>query len=531
MQAQTGAKTVTQTPAQIVTQAPAQPQAATQSSPADQPVYTLQANSRLILTDVTVSDRNGSPVHNLPSSAFHVFDGNKPQEIASFEEHTGQTPAPVPDTAASPRAKGVYSNDFLLHAPPVLNIIVLDITNLELEDQMYLSYELAKYLNNVPAGEMLAVYERGGPVSVLLQPFTADKGLLLAAVHRGLPRFPPRGAIYMSDFDTLQQIAKYLADLPGRKNVLWFSGGSTLYLNPDPTQYQEIAPMRRVYDVLEAGRIAVYPIDARGLTVAFGSRATIQSFQHGRMSEVAEATGGRAFYNNNGLHQAAARITSTGGDFYSLTYSPRGYKEDKKWHKVRVALDLPGYTLSYRRGYFADGINAQPRSRRSLTRQLADGSTGTAQASPLTTPIVFQARVLPTSDPANILPATKLTRADPEPKLKRGAIPYSIEYSVPADSLTVRAAADGKKVMNVVVAAFAFSQEGLVIDQHVQRMILNLNEENFRRNPHVDVPLDMHLQLTKGEVYLMLAVVDEGSGRSGNLQISMQVPASGKLEK
>ncbi len=493
--------------------------------------YTLHTNSRLVLTDVTVTDRNGNPVHHLPASAFHIVEGKTPEEIASFEEHVSVPPRPVAASSAAAPAKGVYSNNFLLHAPPVLNIIVLDITNLELEDQMYLSYQLTRFLKAMPEGEMLAIYERGGPVSVLVQSFTSDRNLLLSAVHRALPRFPPRGAIYLNDIDTLQQISNYLGDLPGRKNVLWFSGGSTLYLLPDATRFEDAGAWRRVYDSLEANRIAVYPIDARGLTIVFGIGSIIQNAQHSSMSEVAEATGGRAFYNNNGLEQMAAKITSTGGDFYTLTYSPHNYQEDRKWHKVHITLSNDGasYTLSYRRGYFADGVNTNPsRPAGPLTRILAGGNKVTDQPSAHTTPIVFEARVVPTADLAS---GPEPAPGPPNGKPKKGAIPYSIHYSVPADDLTLTTDASGKSTMSVVAAAFAFNQGGSIVDRHLQRITVTVNQAKLRLNPHIDIPLDQQLQLAKGEMYLILALVDESSGRTGNLQIAMQVPAPAKPKR
>ena len=527
----------------IHAQAPTAPAAA-----ANQPGYTIHTGSRLVLTDVTVTDRAGNPVHNLPSSAFHIFDGNVPQSTSSFEEHTAalnKELAPIVPATDITKPKGVYTNDFLLHAPPVLNIIVLDIVNIRIEDQMYLSYQLTQYLKSLPPGEMLAIYERGGPVTVLLQGFTSDRGLLLAAIHRGLPHFPPFGAMYMSDFETLHQLATYLGDLPGRKNLLWFSGGSTLFLQPDATQFQDVAAMRRIYDSLEANRIAVYPIDARGLTVdgdgGFLSRSNTNAVypsgmlgQHALMSEVAEATGGRAFFNNNGLKEAAAHITSTGGDYYTLTYSPRDYKEDKKWHKVKITLDSTDspYTLSYRRGYFADGYNRPAvNSARSVTHLFDNGSTGTDQPAAHATPIVFEARVLPTSELARPAPVPPSSSSGSKPsKPRRGAIPYSIHYDVPAQSLTVTSTPD-KKTMEVVVAAFAFNQAGSVVDHRAQRVAITINEEQLRLHPHAEVPFDLDLQLSKGEIYLMLAVVDQASGRSGNIQTTVDVSAAPKPGK
>lgn len=501
-------------------------QAQTQSSPAPSlpPAYTLHANTRLVLTDVTVTDRNGDPVHGLPRSAFHITEGKRDEDIASFEEHRGLPDAPVAAVANVPAENGVYNNEFLLHAPPVLNVLVIDITNIAIEDQMYLNFEITQFLNNLPPGQMLAIYGRSGPASVLLQNFTADRNLLVAALHREIPRFPPRGPEYLSDVATLEQIARYLGDLPGRKNVLWFTGGSTLFLRPDASPFQDTASLRRVYDELEANRIAVYPIDARGLTVS-SARGMFE--QHALMNDVAEATGGRAFYNNNGLRQIAAKVTTTGADFYTLTYIPHNYEEDKKWHKVRITLDGPAYTLSYRRGYFADGVNTSPeRGTGSVAVLAANGSTSSAQIGSRTSPIVFRARILPMpGDSAAAGVSSQETK--PPRKPKKGAMPYSVHYTIPADSLTV-ASAGGRAAIQVLLAAFAFNQDGSVVDRHLQRVTVNVNEANLRRDPHGEVPLDQQLQLVKGDMYIVLAILDEASGRSGNLQVAMRIAAPPK---
>jgi hypothetical protein len=51
---------------------------------------TFQANFRVVLTDVTVTDRKGDPVRGLKASDFHVFDNSKPEEIAPSRS-TGST--------------------------------------------------------------------------------------------------------------------------------------------------------------------------------------------------------------------------------------------------------------------------------------------------------------------------------------------------------------------------------------------------------------------------------------------------------
>ena len=238
--------------------AQSQEQSAAQT-PTDQSTYSFHTYTRVVLTDVTVTDANGNPVHGLAQSVFRIFDNKQPQAIASFEEHAGIGAASIRSTSAA----GVYSNDYLLHLPLVLNIVLIDIGNLEMADQMYLNYELTKFLNEQPEGQPLAIYLRAGSGCFLVQNFTSDRKLLLDAVQKAIPRFPPHEREYLTDFDTLHQIVVSLRQLPGRKNVLWFSGGSTSFLMPDAIPVQDAA-WRNLYDELDQERIAIYPIDARG---------------------------------------------------------------------------------------------------------------------------------------------------------------------------------------------------------------------------------------------------------------------------
>ncbi len=491
--------------------------ASAQSQPSANQPYTIQISSRVVLTDVTVIDRNGNPVHGLPESAFRIFDNNKPQTIASFEEHTG-TPAVKMEPASAP--SGVYSNDYLLHLPPVLNVVIIDIANLEIADQMYLNYELTKFFEEQPDGQPLAIYLRAGNGCFLVQNFTSDRALLLAALHKAIPRFPPTGREYLSDIDTLRQMATYLSQLPGRKNILWFSGGSTLYLRDDGESYYDSVMWRELYDELEQERIAVYPIDARGLT----TYSNISMFgQQSLMNETARATGGQAFYNNNGLKEITDHVLNSDGSFYTLTYSPHDLHFDNKWHQVRMTLNEEGYHLSYRRGYFADGSPGgaeHPQKTNVRTRLLPDGEKVQLPAM-RSLPIIFQARVLPASDPA-IDSAHKLAVSIPVPPPKKGSVPLSIRYSLPLDAFTQQTV-DGKPEVVFGVAAVVLNRDGRAVDRHAERVTMSLNEDAARLHPNAPLAFDQRLNLKKDDQYLYLAVWDTTSGRLGTLQIPLQV--------
>ena len=53
------------------------------------PEATLHINSRAVLVDVLVTDRNGAPVKGLKQNAFTIDEQGKPQTISFFEEHAG----------------------------------------------------------------------------------------------------------------------------------------------------------------------------------------------------------------------------------------------------------------------------------------------------------------------------------------------------------------------------------------------------------------------------------------------------------
>ena len=489
--------------------------------PPSQP-YTIQANARVVLTDVTVTDKNGNPVHGLPESAFQVFDNNKPQTISSFEEHS-DTPVKI-EMEPVAAAKGVYSNDYLEHLPPVISVIIIDIANLDVPEQMYLYSELTRFFKTQPLVQPLAIYLRAGNGCFLVQNFTTDRALLLAAVRKAIPRIPPTGREYLSDIDTMYQIAGYLSQLPGRKNVLWFSGGSTFYLREDADLYEDPQVWRDLYDLLEAERIAVYPIDARGLTTSF--RRSMWN-QDALMNETAIATGGQAFYNNNGLKEITNHVLNSDGSFYTLTYSPQDFHFDNKWHKVRVKLNVDGYHLSYRRGYFADGSpggEQQPQETKTRTRLLPNGEK-VELPDRGSLPIIFQARVLLVSDPQVAAePIQDVIQASPP---KKGAVPYSIRYDLPVSSLTEQNINGEPKVV-FGVAAVVLNGEGRAVDTHAERVTLTLNEDVIRRNPDAPLIFDQRLNFKKEDQYLYLALWDMASGRLGTLQVPLQVPKPGK---
>ena len=483
-------------------------QAPDSQTPPKQGGYVFHANTREVLTDVTVTDNDGNPVHGLSRSAFHIFDNNRPEQLESFEEHAG-TQATLAATSASPNT---FSNAYLLHPPPSISVVLLDTTTIDIVDQMFLNQELTKFVKALPANQSLAIYERASDGTILLQNFTSDHNLLLTAIHRAIPHLGQVGSWYPSDFATLQQIAIFLGQVPGRKNVLWFAGGSNLFLRPDPTGLPSSQFLREVYDELETERIALYPIDARGLTADIRPGMTEQ---HMLMADMAEATGGQASYNNSGLAQIASRVVDTDADFYTLTYRPDDLKANNKWHKVKIAVDGGPYHLSYRRGYFDDGRGTSTPSRNSRTVLRAHGESFLAPDRH-SEPIIFEARLLPSiaTQSANTTQSSAAAQAP-----KRNELTYGLHYSVPLEAFT-RQVVNGETKISFGAAILAFNHFGRLTGHVAQKLTFTLNAEELKADV-TKLGFVQQINLPKGEDYLYIALWNMSNGRLGTLQLPL----------
>jgi VWFA-related protein len=507
-------------------------------TPSEQsPALTLRAETRIVLADITVTDRHGNAVHNLTAAEFHVFDNNQPQHIASFEEHNAERTSTTTDNQ---------------QLPPVLNVVLLDTTNLELPDQMYLHIQLTRFIKALRPGQPIAIFARHGDYTTLVQPFTDVHSLLQAAVDRAIPRILVAGREYRSDADTLRQIGIYLRQVPGRKNILWFSGGSTAYLldglaaltaptpmGPPPNSAQAAATqaatspstplatpsigegmdtLREVYDELEAARIAIYPIDARSLTtegdVALGPQQT-------QMTQTADATGGEAILNRNSLALAAAHILSTDSSSYTLTWSPQNFHYDGKRHNIRITMRDRDLHLSYRRGYFADKPHPLPPSQHKLSILLADDPKQVTAPDLRSNPLLFEASAHPASESSAA--NEEFVPLRPAARAAKGTTAFHVDYSLSTAGL-LPAQVDGASRATIIFAAIALDSNGERIGQTLDRVRFSLTPDSPPRKLQVEQQID----LPKGGSFLALAIWDPVGGRIGTLQIPVSVAAKSK---
>lgn len=564
-------------------QAPQQQPAANNETP-------LQQTVRNVLVDVTVTDKSGQPVHGLTEDQFQILDNGARQKIAFFEEHHA---APSVAAAAQPIApqesKDVYTNagETPNHGPAL--VLLLDALNTPGADQMNVRMAILNTLRQIPAGTPVAVFTLDERLR-MIQGFSSDTNTLISALdqvaawqkqsrlsddkgtdsyfdsmpdvfakggvdynkayaaigikatlvaHEQALRIRERNDITLS---ALRSIAAYLAPLPGRKNLLWFSGAFPLSTRPvGQTELlhvevaQDFTPeMRHIGDLLSQARVAIYPVDAAGLSTPtmfisdqpasaplknsnalpnqvlnqYRDEAVNNVSVHGAMNEIASDTGGRAFYGTNNLGIALRDVSQTGGDYYTIAYSPTDRKFDGKYHKVSVKLDAHNLTTIYRRGYFADdpstsGVASLPQPSR-IGALLMHGAPGDNA-------IVFHLHVAP----APVQSATAKT------------ILYTVNWKIDENNISFTQLPDGSRHGKIDLALMAYDENGNLAGKLDNSASLQLTAAQYQNFLASGLPFEQQISLPLGMVHLRVVVVDHANQNAGATEIPLFVASPG----
>ena len=395
------AATPPSTPAPAASSAPASPQQPSSS------VTTLSVTTREILLDVLVTDATGHPVTGLQASDFKVTEEGDPQVVKSLEEHHPMSAAEVAKLKSGPTLPPNTFTNFT----PVANtnastVILLDALDTPITAQMFLRGQLIAYLKNMQPGASIAIFQLGTEMR-LVQGFSSDRQALLAGAEskRDMPSLqkPIRGT--PEEYrrvkreilrDGLQTMGRYLAAFPGRKNLIWFTGEVPLTIfgtglgNPFKDSFRVVGGLDDINDLADAltlSRVAVYPIDTRGLQTdpqfdvsAKGRPSTNprhgfearQAWNQFDLEDVATSTGGKAYYNTNGLKETIAEIVNNGSNYYTLAYSTTNNTWDGRFRTIKVTVDRAGMNLQHRRGYYAiNRDEVEQRQLAALQRRLA----------------------------------------------------------------------------------------------------------------------------------------------------------------
>jgi VWFA-related protein len=162
--------------------APILPRAFAQE-PGPPPDLTIRSTTRVVVLDAIVTDNKSEPVGGLASSDFTILEDGKPQKISFFSyESPTQTKTATPPPPLRP---GVFTNDPQYHASAgPLVIILMDGLNTPVEQGLAVRQQIVKYLTNLKVSNSGAAVLALGNDLTVLQDFTTDPGLLLAAAGK-----------------------------------------------------------------------------------------------------------------------------------------------------------------------------------------------------------------------------------------------------------------------------------------------------------------------------------------------------------
>src|ERR1017187_4755664 len=414
----------------------------------------IQGGTRVVLVNVVAKDKHGKPVADLTRDDFVLRDNGQEEKIALFAlEEASQTATPVPGSPA----RLTFTNR---PAPGIaaVTVFLFDELNTKLTDQELAKKDFVRYLRELPADSRAAVFVLGDSLS-LLHDFSQDMASLLAATEKHKNRVnpevdaataPPASANsltgdqkttaqwdsfmqssnqpYVDYSETvratrtaaaLETIAGHLQGIPGRKTLVWISGGFPIQLglrnsvdsipqsNPNARQSggssgrggkgggrsgggsapnsasnsstaslatTELpgaglsfeSDVARAIRALNEADVAVYPVDARDVTVAAAFQADRSSmgkrskpakafsgpdFNYETLETLAVETGGQAFHHINDLSAAIREAAGDARVSYSLAFSPAAGTLDDTYHRLEVTVKRPGVKLRYRPGY------------------------------------------------------------------------------------------------------------------------------------------------------------------------------------
>lgn len=513
---------------------------------------TFKVNSRLVVVDVVANDSGGKPIREMKSKDFAVIEDGKPQSIVAFEEHSAEA-TPKTNAAEVHLGANEYTNYLTRTDSDALTVLLLDSLNGSQQDLTFGKRELLNYIKNLPRGKKIALYNLGAQLR-LVQNFTDDSDVLIAAAQKlsaksssvyannkdvsatvaelrqsGLAKNPrvfrsmleTLGEDYQAKEDTrsldsleaLTQLARALAVVPGRKNLIWISAGFPF----DPQR--DAARLQKISALLAVSRIAVYPVDVRGVqamsatgetssTELFGSREAYET-SSGQYQEnlsvvetlqtTAQLTGGHAYVNRNDVHKAIGDAADSSASYYTVAYRSSNNDWNGKYRKITIKSTRAGARLLYRNGYYAvvDPLN---------TTESPDQAVALAmqEDAPNATQFIFKTRVVPPSQAGK---------------------PILIDMLIDAHDLSVVTSGD-TRIPEVQFVGVAWDGNGKQAANFSATFKEPISNERWQTMMRTGIQLHRELTLPAGSFQLRLGVVDRRANRVGTLDVPVTIPAT-----
>jgi VWFA-related protein len=530
--------------------------------------------TELVLIPTVISDKSGNHITGLKKEDFTVLENGAEQQIATFEEIRSE-----PRTLLRLSNPNQFSN-FVADQPSTsrITLIVLDFINTPFMAQAAGRQELLKYLTqSVDAREPTALYTLTRTGLEAIHDFTTDPRVLVAALHNvkgdayemvdspeevesitgtaspdgsaGAPSaatttsktsgqagvqaeaarlqamlgdaelnfqsFEQRLAITYT-LDGMQQIAQALTGYPGRKSVIWASGGFPFSVSDNSIQLtpagrddlSDVLPMyEHTWQLLNDAQISLYPVDIKGLQVVtmpsvsvgkpgknYGSHAMLKQLDtQSTLQMFASMTGGRAYFNSNDLVKGFREAVSDSSQYYMLGYYLDHSNTKPGWRKLTVRVKRDHAEVRARNGFFVTNATVNPDNTRN-----ADISSALLSH-------------LDCTSLALVAQWGKIELAkDPGQK----HINYEIHLSRDADVINE----PDHNHLVLDIAALAFTPDGKRLGQPVgQKIDVHLSPEKLAAIRKQGLVFRDAMDLTPGGYTVRFVVRDDFTGRTGSV--------------
>jgi VWFA-related protein len=337
--------------------------------------------------------------------------------------------------------------------------------------------------------------------------------------------------------DALNSLGRYLAGYPGRKNLVWVSETFPFSIVLDKITSQNNRDFSREVaatgSLLSNAQIAIYPVDAKALggnsdfsvgkdPNPIGNPATISTTlndeagkvmnreaedrmaSRSTMNDLAEKTGGKAYYNTNNIENAVRRSIEDGSTYYTLGYYPENKTWDGKFRRITLKVARPGVKLHYRAGYYA--VEPESYARLDQAEKTSELAKAMSLDFPASTALLFQAMVVPPSSTTG----NKVL----------------VNYAVDPRGLTFDLGNDGLQHASVDCAVIVYSANGEPVKSLSNTMIAALKPEEYQRVQQKSFPCRQIFDLAPGEYLFRLGVRDGHTGTLGTLNAPVTIPPS-----
>ena len=309
-------------------------------------------------------------------------------------------------------------------------------------------------------------------------------------------------------FSTIDALLRRMAQLPGQRTIVLVSSG---FMNSD-LLWQESELMERAVHA----NVVINTMDARGLytsSIDASQPGYTDPHTSGRLeqyhiaeqdmnqvvlADIADATGGKFFHNNNDLQEGFRRLAAPPEVSYLLAFAPQGLKLDGGYHSLKVKLKPPAEgSVQARKGYFAPktAINASEQAKAAVEDAVF------SQDEVRDIPVELHTQFFKPDE--NDAKLSVLARVDVK----------SIHF----------AKANGRNNTDVTVVSAVFDRNGNFIVGNQKLVQLHLKDETLEHRATSGITLKSTFDVKPGS-YVVRLVVRDAAGQLAARNLAVEIP-------